>query len=97
MEEFVQHSSRAHVRVRSPQVDELARLLSGLGTRIEPESRDAIAVYGADAAAIGDLAATHQVVLHELSPVGASLEEAFLEATGPTGATMPSVAGEEGT
>jgi ABC-2 type transport system ATP-binding protein len=85
MADFIEHSSRAYVRVRSPQLDELARLLAGLGTRTERESEDAIAVYGADAAAIGDLAASHGLALHELSPVGATLEEAFLEATGSAG------------
>ena len=34
-----------------------------------------------DAAAIGELAAAHGVVLHELTPQRASLEEAFMELT----------------
>jgi ABC-2 type transport system ATP-binding protein len=30
---------------------------------------------------VGELAAAHQIVLHELTPVQASLEEAFMELT----------------
>lgn len=80
-QEFVEHSSKTRVRVRSPQLEELGRLLAGLGARTEPEDGDALAVYGAQASAIGDLAAAQGIVLHELAPVGATLEEAFLEAT----------------
>jgi ABC-2 type transport system ATP-binding protein len=81
VQEFVEHSSKSRVRVRSPQLQELGRLLTGLGARTEPEDAGALAVYGAQAEAIGELAAKHGIVLHELAPVGATLEEAFLEAT----------------
>jgi len=30
---------------------------------------------------VGEVAASHQIVLHELTPVQASLEEAFMELT----------------
>ena len=36
---------------------------------------------GLDAAAIGELASTHGIALHELTPRHASLEEAFMELT----------------
>ena len=42
----------------------------------------ALLVAGADAVAVGELAAAHGVVLHELTTRTASLEEAFLSATG---------------
>jgi ABC-2 type transport system ATP-binding protein len=55
-------------------------------------------VIGADAATVGELAARHSVVLHELTPVHASLEDAFMELTrdevefhGATGASEPEV------
>jgi ABC-2 type transport system ATP-binding protein len=40
-----------------------------------------LSVVGLDASAVGDLAGAYQVVLHELSPQSASLEEAFMELT----------------
>ena len=36
---------------------------------------------GLDAAAIGEMAAANAIVLHELTPQKASLEEAFMELT----------------
>ena len=45
------------------------------------ETGGGLAVTGLDAAAIGDLARTHGITLHELTPRRASLEEAFMELT----------------
>jgi ABC-2 type transport system ATP-binding protein len=45
---------------------------------------DSLRVTGLDSAAVGELAALHRVVLHELSPRAASLEEAFMELTKDT-------------
>ncbi|MDO3400460.1 ATP-binding cassette domain-containing protein [Mycolicibacterium neoaurum] len=65
----------AAVRVRSPQLDRLAALL--------PEARrdgDALLVPGSTEQ-IGELAAEHGIVLHELSARQTSLEEAYLGLT----------------
>jgi ABC-2 type transport system ATP-binding protein len=40
-----------------------------------------VQVAGADAVAIGELAAANGVVLHELSPLAASLEDAYMSLT----------------
>ena len=79
--DFVASSSRQSVRVRSPQASELAtRLGAGAAVlRLAPDGL--IEVTGLDAAAIGELAAAQGLVLHELSPQRASLEEAFMELT----------------
>jgi ABC-2 type transport system ATP-binding protein len=79
--EFVESSSRQTVRVRSPQVTDLAALLRTAGATVRPLTEDFVEVAGLDAAAIGELAAAHAVVLHELTPQRASLEEAFMELT----------------
>jgi ABC-2 type transport system ATP-binding protein len=42
---------------------------------------DVIEISGMDSAGVGRLAATHGIVLFELIPVKASLEEAFMELT----------------
>jgi ABC-2 type transport system ATP-binding protein len=68
------------VRVRSPQSIALAELLRGKGASVTEEA-DALAVKGVDMVAIGDLAASAGLVLHELSQQSASLEEAFMELT----------------
>ncbi|MFC0039387.1 ABC transporter ATP-binding protein [Actinomadura rayongensis] len=85
MSEFIESNATSHVRVRSPRLSELAPLLTARGWRVEPADRDgALAVHGASAAAIGDLAAEHGLRLHELAPVRPSLEEAFMRLTGDT-------------
>ena len=68
------------VVVRSPQLDNLGRLLADQGATIHTDD-GALTVVGLDATAIGDVAAHHRITLHELSPQQASLEEAFFELT----------------
>jgi ABC-2 type transport system ATP-binding protein len=82
--EFVASSSRQSVRVRSPQGAELAAHLQAAGATVRPLTDGLIEVSGLDAAAIGELAAANGVVLHELTPEKASLEEAFMELTSDT-------------
>jgi ABC-2 type transport system ATP-binding protein len=83
MADFILSSSKNHVRVRTPQPRELIHLLSAHGgtTREEPGMDGALSVTGLDCPAIGDLAAAHQIGLHELSPQQPSLEDAFMEMT----------------
>lgn len=69
------------VRVRSPQPEDLADLLTAEGGTVEVGDDGALSVTGLDAARIGDLAAQRAITLHELAPQRASLEEAFFELT----------------
>jgi ABC-2 type transport system ATP-binding protein len=82
--DFVASSSRQSVRVRSPQAAELAAHLQAAGATVRPLTDGLSEVTGLDAAAVGELAAAHGVVLHELTPEKASLEEAFMELTSDT-------------
>jgi ABC-2 type transport system ATP-binding protein len=81
VDDLIRGSSQNYVRVRSPQVAQLAALVSARGGSSRPEDDGALAVTGLDAPAIGDLAGANGVVLHELSPQEASLEEAYMELT----------------
>jgi len=80
--EFVGRSGAQIVRVRSPQLDALRRVLSdaGLETRAEPDG-SVLQVRGAAIEVIGDLAARNAITLHELSAAQASLEEAYMQLT----------------
>jgi ABC-2 type transport system ATP-binding protein len=82
MSEFIARSSGNSVLVRSPQIAEFGALLANSGATVAPNGDDAITVTGPDCARIGDLAAENNVRLHELSPIRASLEQAFMELTG---------------
>jgi ABC-2 type transport system ATP-binding protein len=78
--ELTARSAARFVRVRSPQLDRLRAALDEHGA--ETDLRDgALTVRGMDREAIGDLAASLPVTLHELAAETASLEEAFMELT----------------
>lgn len=69
------------VKVRTPDVRALAAALAGPDVTVTTVDDGGIEVVGLDAAQIGDVAAAHGIALHELTPIDASLEEAYLELT----------------
>ena len=81
VDEFVRTASKQSVRVRSPQGTELAELVAGPGVTVETHADGLLEISGLDSAAIGETAAAHRIVLYELTPQQASLEEAFIELT----------------
>ncbi|MBO0655098.1 ATP-binding cassette domain-containing protein [Streptomyces triculaminicus] len=81
MADFIAENSRAFVTMRSPDQERLREVLRGAGIDFVPGAEGALEVEGEDAAHLGELAARHQLVLHELSPRSASLEEAFMRLT----------------
>jgi len=84
-QEFIQRSSERSVLVRTPDPDRLRELVTGEGGIIQgedgPDGAASLIVTGLPAPRIGELAASASVVLHELTPRLASLEEAFMELT----------------
>ncbi|MEU5430607.1 ATP-binding cassette domain-containing protein [Streptomyces olivoreticuli] len=81
MADFIAQNSRSYVRLRSPERERLLDVLSGSGITAVTAGDGSLEVDGADGARLGELAARHQIVLHELSPQQASLEEAFMQLT----------------
>ncbi|MFJ1603705.1 ABC transporter ATP-binding protein [Streptomyces sp. NPDC088253] len=81
MADFIAQNSRSYVRIRSPQRERLLDVLHGAGITVVESGSGALEVDGAKSEQIGELAAQHQIVLHELSPQQASLEEAFMQLT----------------
>jgi ABC-2 type transport system ATP-binding protein len=84
--EFISRSSEKSVLVRSPDAAQLADLIDAEGGKaIAQEPSDgqsaALSVTGMEAPRIGEIAAANRIVLHELTPQLASLEEAFMELT----------------
>jgi len=71
------------VRVRSPQLETLRRVLTQAGLQVDDDG-SALAVHGATTDMVGDLAARNAITLHELSAQQASLEEAYLKLTDET-------------
>jgi ABC-2 type transport system ATP-binding protein len=81
VEDFIEHSAAQSVLVRTPDPATLAEHLAGIGASVSAATGGGLEVKGVDAAAVGELAARAGVVLHELTPQRASLEEAFMELT----------------
>ena len=70
------------VHVRSPQAGALREALARPGVTVAaPGEAGVLAVTGMTAAQVGEVAAAHGLTLHELTPVRASLEEAFMRLT----------------
>ena len=86
--EFVASASNGQVVVRSSDQARLRVALTTAGAQVALRSDDAVdgedhalVVSGLAARAIGEAAFAAGVVVHELTPVQASLEEAFMELT----------------
>ena len=72
------------VRVRSPQREQLARLLHAAGLQTTELNGDELLVAGAQTPRVGAIAARAGIELHELVQEGTSLEDVFLELTAET-------------
>ncbi|GHJ36088.1 ATP-binding cassette domain-containing protein [Streptomyces sp. TS71-3] len=81
MDEFIRRHARSYVRLRSPEGERLLDVLAAAGVAVTRAPDGALEVADGEAARLGELAARHQIVLHELSPQQASLEEAFMQLT----------------
>ncbi len=79
--DLVTQSSGRVVKVRTPDAERLHPLLQGAGATVSTGTDGSITVEGIGAERIGDLAAEHGLRLHELTPMTASLEEAFMDLT----------------
>ncbi len=78
--EFESMQGQAAVTVESPRMAELVALIEPRGGHVTPTPHG-IEVTNMTAASIGDLAALHQIELHELHTEQQSLEATFLELT----------------
>jgi ABC-2 type transport system ATP-binding protein len=81
VEDFVHRASGGVVIVRSPQALRLRELVLGPDVSVSSSDPGVLEITGLTAAQVGDTAAANGIVLHELTPMQASLEEAFMELT----------------
>ena len=81
VDEFVRRASKLSVRVRSPEVQRLVELIAGPEVSVDTVEPSVVEIHGLDSEKVGTVAAEHGIVLYELSPQRASLEEAFMELT----------------
>lgn len=82
MADFIHQNSRSYVRLRSPQQERLKDVLHEAGiAAVSVPASGTLEIDGVGPERLGELAAEHRIVLHELSPQRASLEEAFMRMT----------------
>ena len=74
-------TTRDAVRVVTPRAGELAELVGARGATVTRGPDGELRVSDMTSAQIGDLAAAHGLPLHELTPLSASLEDAYLSLT----------------
>ncbi|WP_134195984.1 ABC transporter ATP-binding protein [Curtobacterium sp. PhB25] len=70
----------SRVIVRTPSPDQLFQVI-GPNATVTPREDGTFLVVGPDAPTVGNIAAQAGVALHELTPTGASLEEAYMALT----------------
>ncbi len=80
VDEFVRRASGKLVKVRTPQAAQLRDLV------VQPDvtatvTGDEVQISGLTSDQVGEIAAANHLVLHELTPVQVSLEEAFMDLT----------------
>ena len=81
--EIVAEASKdAAVLVRTPDAAALRDALGAENVTITSSARGVLEVHGLASEQIGELAARRGIVLHELTPKQASLEDAFMRLTG---------------
>jgi ABC-2 type transport system ATP-binding protein len=92
-------SAGSAVHVRTPQDAQLHAALSGPGVQIRGELPGSLDVNGLSSEQIGEIASREGIVLHELTPRQASLEDAYMALTGESveyhAGTLPASADAE--
>src|SRR2546429_1654110 len=79
VQEFIDRNSQLAVRVRTPEADRLGQLVTAAGGKSVADGEGALLVTELGLERIGDLAFDNGIRVHELAPLQASLEQAFME------------------
>ncbi|WP_298459508.1 ATP-binding cassette domain-containing protein [uncultured Cellulomonas sp.] len=79
--EIIGRAGAVRVRVRTPQAGRLSQALARGGVEVTSTGPDTLEVSGTSAEEVGEAAAAAGVVLHELTPVARSLEDAYMSLT----------------
>ncbi|MGH3417605.1 MAG: AAA family ATPase, partial [Actinocrinis sp.] len=96
VQEFIDQNSELAIRVKTPERDRLAGLATAKGAVVVHDGDDAVRITKLGMTEIGDLAFDNQIRVHELSPIQASLEQAFMELTKDSVEYHAAVPGQSG-
>ena len=81
VQEIIDRASGGLVQVRSPEAGALAQLLRGDDTTVRAPQAGVLEVVGRTSEDIGQIAASAGIVLHQLTSMESSLEDAYLQLT----------------
>lgn len=81
IQDIITGNGQGRTRVRTDQPDHLMRLLAGAGVSVEARENELLEVTGLDPRQIARTALDNHVMIYELTPLQASLEEAYMELT----------------
>jgi ABC-2 type transport system ATP-binding protein len=81
IKDIINGKGQSRTRVRTDQPDRLMNALAGDGVSAELQDRELLEIKGTDPRRIAQAALEHQVLIYELTPLQASLEEAYMELT----------------
>jgi ABC-2 type transport system ATP-binding protein len=81
IQDIINGKGRIRTRVRTDEPDQLMHLLAGDGVSVELQDHELLEVTGLDPRQIARAALDNHVMLYELTPLQASLEEAYMELT----------------
>ncbi|PRY41466.1 ABC transporter ATP-binding protein [Umezawaea tangerina] len=81
MAEFVQRDASSYTRIRTPEPERMRQVLDAAGIQVRTGADGALEARGPRQRTIGELAAVNGLIVDELSPQAASLEEAFMRLT----------------
>lgn len=81
IKDIITGKGQARTRVRTDQPERFMQLLAANGVSVEAQDRELLEVTGLDPRGIARAALENQVMVYELTPLQASLEEAYMELT----------------
>jgi ABC-2 type transport system ATP-binding protein len=81
IKDIINGKGSTRTRVRTDQPDQLMRLLAGDGVSVELQDNELLEVSGLDPRQIARAALDSHTMIYELTPLQASLEEAYMELT----------------
>ena len=79
--DIVARAAGTTVRVRSPRAGALEQLMRGPGVTVTSVEQGLLEITGSTATLIGEASSAAGVVLHELTPITGSLEDAYMQLT----------------